>query len=74
MGVSVRFDACDYRRESCISSDQAGQNSARNTILLSIWVSSFIVLKERQGVRLLQTGQMKPGWAKKKSPQARFTY
>jgi len=37
-------------------------------------VSSFIVLKERQGVRLLQTGQMKPGWAKKKSPQARFTY
>jgi len=29
--------------------------------------------KERQGVRLLQTGHMEPGWAKK-SPQARFAY
>jgi len=28
---------------------------------------------EKQGARLLQTGQMKPGWAKK-SPQADFAY
>jgi len=28
---------------------------------------------EKQGARLLQTGQMKPGRAKK-SPQARFAY